>query len=310
MEKYLTYDDVQLLPANVSKIRHRSDVSLTTVLVNNGIDKIEINIPIVSSPMDTVTWEEMIKALSKYNTIGFLHRFNMHVDLIYTLKNLKSNLKDFPLCASFGLNNTVNDIIEMYSSGARVFLLDVANGHNLNVIKHFVNIKSQFYHIKKLVKENKAMVKHMTAFHCSNFPPAFFVLGNFSDSFPNIEWFKDDNEIYQLPDAIRIGIGGGCFTPNMLVHTKNGYKRICDIKINDYVYTHTGKLQKVIDIINYNNNENIIEINGIECTENHEFYVVHKNNINKINENNIHEYAQWIKANELTDEYQLIELES
>ncbi len=50
MREYLTYDDVQILP-KYSEVTHRADCSTSTHVTKNW----ELKIPIVSSPMDTVT---------------------------------------------------------------------------------------------------------------------------------------------------------------------------------------------------------------------------------------------------------------
>jgi IMP dehydrogenase/GMP reductase len=99
----------------------------------------------------------------------------------------------------------------------------------------------------------------------------------------------------------------GCFLPNMLVQTSNGSKPIQNIEIGDYVYTHTGKKQKVINKFIYDNTKEIIAINGIYSTDNHHYYVVHKNYKNIVNDDNVHSYAEWLPAKDLNNNYFLIE---
>lgn len=71
-ETAITFDDVLLIP-NRSKVLPR-DVNLRTKLTKN----IELNIPILSSAMDTVTENEMAIAVAREGGIGIIHK-NMPV---------------------------------------------------------------------------------------------------------------------------------------------------------------------------------------------------------------------------------------
>ncbi len=64
----LTFDDVLLIPSLTTV--DPNEVNVTTKLTKN----IRLNIPIVSSPMDTVTGAEMAIALAHLGGIGIIHR--------------------------------------------------------------------------------------------------------------------------------------------------------------------------------------------------------------------------------------------
>nr|MCU0841928.1 IMP dehydrogenase [Thiobacillaceae bacterium] len=68
LQKALTFDDVLLVPA-FSQILPR-DVSLRTRLTRG----IELNIPVVSAAMDTVTEARMAIALAQEGGIGIVHK--------------------------------------------------------------------------------------------------------------------------------------------------------------------------------------------------------------------------------------------
>src|SRR5207342_1521073 len=66
----LTYDDVLLVPRR-SRVRSRQDVS-TRSSFTPGID---LEVPIVSANMDTVTTAPMAVAMAQLGGIGVIHRF-------------------------------------------------------------------------------------------------------------------------------------------------------------------------------------------------------------------------------------------
>ena len=69
----LTFDDVLLVPQKSNVLP--SEVSLKTHLTKN----IELNIPIVSAAMDTVTESELAIALAREEGLGFIHK-NMSIE--------------------------------------------------------------------------------------------------------------------------------------------------------------------------------------------------------------------------------------
>ena len=71
MIEALTYDDVLLLP-HYSDIRSRSEVNISTDL-GNGL---ELELPIISSPMDTVSEDIMARAISEEGGCAIIHRYN------------------------------------------------------------------------------------------------------------------------------------------------------------------------------------------------------------------------------------------
>ncbi|XFA98097.1 IMP dehydrogenase [Candidatus Izemoplasma sp. B36] len=73
MKKGLTFDDVLLLPGESHVVP--SDVNLKTCLVKG----ININIPILSAAMDTVTEARMAIAIAREGGLGFIHK-NMSIE--------------------------------------------------------------------------------------------------------------------------------------------------------------------------------------------------------------------------------------
>ena len=69
----LTFDDVLLVPQASSILPH--EVSLKTKITKN----LELNVPILSAAMDTVTEAELAIAIAREGGIGFIHK-NMTIE--------------------------------------------------------------------------------------------------------------------------------------------------------------------------------------------------------------------------------------
>jgi hypothetical protein len=227
-------------------------------------------LPIVSSPMDSIFSKSFATASKDKLYAVFSHRFQTHE------KQIK-NLIDGANGAVIGLQTTTTEIMEMIKYGAKHILLDVANGGNIAVIEKLNAIQ--------WVRDN-----------------AFLWAGNVA----NKETYF---HLRELCDYVRVGIGGGCFVPETKVKTVNGVFNIADIRTGDFVYTHTGEVKEVISTLTYISSEQLILINDkLKSTKSHEYYVVHKEHYDIVNDENIHKYAKWVPADKLSDEYFLIEL--
>jgi len=294
----LTYDDITLIP-EYSDIKSRKDVSLRTLVSK----RYGIMIPIVAAPMDTVCELDMAWRLFKLGGVGVIHRFMTSTEQIDMVRELYDRiyktdegmdiLEDWgvmfddwhseipypPIMAAIGVRDTDRQRAKhLVEAGANVLVIDVAHGHHQNVIDMITWCKSNLKDTVDIIAGNIATAE----------------------------------AAYDLEkagvDGLRINVGNGCFTPDMMVKTSNGLKSIKDIEIDDMVYTHTGELHKVIDLFEYQRDEEIIKINDITCTKNHEFYVVHKRYEDVVNDDNIHEYAEWLPAVYITTDYLLVEI--
>ena len=86
-----------------------------------------------------------------------------------------------------------------------------------------------------------------------------------------------DADFEQFKDFDLLLAGTCCFASNELVLTSDGYKKISDIKIGDYVRTHKNRYKKVLNIFDNGTKETIelytMQSSKIECTLDHKFYV-------------------------------------
>ena len=104
-----TFDDILLVP-RVSSVNSRWQVDTATHLT----DKIKLNIPLVSSNMDTVTEHVMAIALAKLGGVGIIHRFNSiesEVEEIIRVKREQNIVIEKPYVVSKDI--TIGQIREM-----------------------------------------------------------------------------------------------------------------------------------------------------------------------------------------------------
>ena len=74
-EKIISFDDVILIP-QYSELKTRSSID-TSVLLKHGKDQeIKLSIPIISSPMSTITEAHMCNSMRSIGGLGIIHRYN------------------------------------------------------------------------------------------------------------------------------------------------------------------------------------------------------------------------------------------
>src|SRR3954464_12219127 len=108
IQKALTFDDVLLLPAH-SRVLPR-EVSLKTRLTR----KLELNIPLLSAAMDTVTESRLAIALAQEGGIGIVHK-NMppaaQAAEVAKVKRFESGVVKDPITISPDM--TVREVLEI-----------------------------------------------------------------------------------------------------------------------------------------------------------------------------------------------------
>lgn len=129
----LTYDDVLLLPDASEVIP--SEVDTSTRLTRN----ISLRIPLVSSPMDTVTESEMAIAMAKAGGIGIIHR-NLPVDEQVTHVKLVKGVGLAGAAVGVGDDGFAR-AKALIEAGVDVVVVDTAHGHHRGVLDAIARIK-------------------------------------------------------------------------------------------------------------------------------------------------------------------------
>jgi IMP dehydrogenase len=130
----LTYDDISLIPTSVSRIKSRTEANTQCEFLGE-----KLNLPVLSSPMDTVTGIEMAKELSRLGCIGILNRFDSSLDSILQDQKNGVNLRGVSVAL-----NTPMDIVEKLAEKNFIVCIDTANANNKEVLCHTEEIKKKF----------------------------------------------------------------------------------------------------------------------------------------------------------------------
>ena len=134
IKEALTFDDVTLAP-QYSKVLP-SDVSTKTYLSN----QLKLDIPILSSAMDTVTESKMAIAIAKEGGIGVIHRNLTITQQISEIKKVKS--KNLKVGAAVGTNESeFNRVKNIVKQGIDLIVVDTAHGHSQRVADIILKIK-------------------------------------------------------------------------------------------------------------------------------------------------------------------------
>jgi IMP dehydrogenase len=129
----LTYDDISLIPTEVSRIKSRTEAS-----TNCSFLGLKLNVPVISSPMDSVTGIEMAKELSNLGSLGIVNRFDSSLDSVLNSKNGKG-IK----AISIALNTNLKTI-EKIATKNYLICIDTANANNKEVLRKTEMIKKKF----------------------------------------------------------------------------------------------------------------------------------------------------------------------
>lgn len=191
----LTYDDVLLVP-QYSDIKSRTEVDIS----NRLDDKSILGIPIISSPMDTVTESEMAITLQKAGALGIIHRYNT----IEKQCNLAKNC--FWAGAAVGVTGDyLQRAKDLFDVGIKVICIDIAHGHHVLMENAIKSIRKELGNSLHIMAGNVATKEGYEALS---------------------DWGAD---------SVRCNVGGGsiCSTRIQTGHGLPGLQTIFDCAISD-----------------------------------------------------------------------------
>ncbi len=134
----LSYGDVLLVPKR-SPVDSRADVDLSTTLTPS----VELDTPLVSAAMDTVTEADLAVELARAGGFGVIHRF-LTVDEQATQVGRVAGAGE-PVGAAIGINEDyVGRAAAVVEAGADALVVDVAHGHLERTITAVATLAEEF----------------------------------------------------------------------------------------------------------------------------------------------------------------------
>jgi len=156
MKKAISYDDVLLIP-QFSNIRSRKEIDLTSDLGKN----LKLKVPIISSPMDTVTESMMAGSMSYLGGLGIIHRY---CSIEKQVSLIEQSLDNYNIVDRIGFAVGVGeDMLERagkcLNAGATVICIDVAHGHHINVKDALLELREAFGYNVHIMAGNVATIE-------------------------------------------------------------------------------------------------------------------------------------------------------
>jgi IMP dehydrogenase len=203
IKEALTYNDVLLVP-QYSDIKSRSEVNISSTLGGNG-PTTKLGLPIIASPMDTVSEEEMSIAMWQEGALAVVHRYNSIEDQLDILDGIIVNAGSNAAAAIGVSGDYLERARALVGGGVRILCVDVAHGHHI------------------LMKEALATLRQV-------FGDAVHIMAG------NVATLEGYNDLVDWgADSVRCNIGGGsiCSTRIQTGHGVPGLQTIIDCARSD-----------------------------------------------------------------------------
>jgi len=131
----VTYDDMLMVP-QYSDITSRSEVD-----IGNALGAKDLSLPVISSPMDTVSEAGMVIAMEKAGGLGVVHRYNNIEQQVAIVQEAQAN----NIAAAIGVTGDYLERAEaLIGSGVDTLCVDVAHGHHVLMKKALEQLRKEY----------------------------------------------------------------------------------------------------------------------------------------------------------------------
>ena len=134
IKESLTFDDVTLVP------QYSSILPYETITKTELSKNLKLNIPLLSSAMDTVTESKMAIAIAKSGGLGIIHKNLNPKKQALEVKKVKKN--NMIVGAAVGTNEKdIDRVYKLLESKVDLIVVDTAHGHTKKVLTIIKKIK-------------------------------------------------------------------------------------------------------------------------------------------------------------------------
>jgi len=173
----LSYDDILLVP-KYSDIKSRSEINISSSFVG-AYATVQLALPIIGSPMDTISEVDMGVAMWNEGGLAIIHRYNTIEEQSLLARAVIVDANANAAAAIGASGDYLDRATALYDAGVRILCIDVAHGHHVHVKNTLYELRQTFGDKVHLMAGNVATLE------------GFVDLANWG------------------ADSVRVGIGGG-----------------------------------------------------------------------------------------------------
>ena len=139
ISKAYCFDDVLIKP-KYSDVSSRKEIDLSIQFDKKNT----LKIPIISSPMDTVTEVDMVCGLNSLGGLGIIHRYNSIIDQSQIVRHAK-RVGSKNIGAAIGVgDDAIKRANALIKSGVNVICVDIAHGHHALMRHTLTTLRNTF----------------------------------------------------------------------------------------------------------------------------------------------------------------------
>jgi len=275
-EILLDFKDVLIRPKR-STLASRKDVDLSRKYKFRWSSKTWTGVPIMAANMDGVGTFDMAEALS------YVKMFTCLVKS-YTVKDFNERYSyaiqpNIAVSTGIGERDYVNLVSVLTAHPNIDFIcVDVANGYSEHFGDFIAKVREEFK--DKTIIAGNVVTADMT-----------------------------QELILRGADIVKVGIGPGCFTPDTLVLTDEGWRTISTIKEGDLVLTHNTIWEPVTHLWKFDHHRQLATVsledgNEYKMTPDHKVFAIHQSNADQCKcDEDIQRLGEWVPAKNLNSEW-------